>query len=216
MKLKVVLASILSLVMFLATVVPLNAEEYNESNVEIGTELENPTYEEVMELSEEDVELVAELSETATLEELSDYYNEDLTDVNINDFEEEFETLINDPVFSEMEEVMALQEAEALVADAEVNAQWVPVVAAALRVLVSKVGKKGMQKGWSVARPHIEKALKNLNKYYIDGPSGGRIIQVRNKSDKKPIFRLDYHYIDGKGPYLHYHVAPNMKAHHHL
>jgi len=27
-------------------------------------------------------------------------------------------------------------------------------------------------------------------------------------------FNLDYHYIDGKGPYLHYHVPPNMKAHH--
>jgi len=29
--------------------------------------------------------------------------------------------------------------------------------------------------------PHIEKALKNLDNYVIDGPSGGRIIQVRNK-----------------------------------
>lgn len=48
--------------------------------------------------------------------------------------------------------------------------------------------------------PHIEKALKNLDNYVIDGPSGGRIIQVRNKKTKQPIFRLDYHYIDGKGP----------------
>ncbi|MEK4165212.1 MULTISPECIES: hypothetical protein [Anoxybacillus] len=74
--------------------------------------------------------------------------------------------------------------------------------------------EKGNGKSWSVARPHIEKALKNLDNYVIDGPSGGRIIQVRNKKTKQPIFRLDYHYIDGKGPYLHYHVAPNMKKHH--
>lgn len=67
-----------------------------------------------------------------------------------------------------------------------------------------------------MARPHIEKALKNLMKDKIDGPSGGKIIQVWLNSNSQPIFRLEYHYIDGKDPYLHYHVSPSMKTHHFL
>ncbi|MDF9763785.1 hypothetical protein OKW24_005681 [Peribacillus simplex] len=176
----------MSVVMFFSTVVPSisKAEETNGSSVITSKTIENPQYEEVVELSDESVEMIAELAETATLEELSEYYNEDLTNVNISEFEQEFETLTNDPVFNEMEEVMALQEAEALVAEAELNAQWVPVVAAALRVLISKVGKKGMQKGWAVARPHVEKALKNLNSYIIDGPKWWENYSGSKQEDK--------------------------------
>ena len=212
------LASLMSVVMFFAAVGPsiVSAEEVKKSEFSTVVDLEAPSYDEISDLSDEEIEIIAENSESSTVEELSDYYGEDLQDINISNFEQDFESLVNDPVFNGMEEIMAIQEAEAELTHGEVKAQWIPVVAAALRVLVKKVGKKGMQKGWAVARPHVEKALKNMNSYIIDGPSGGKIIQVRNKKTKQPIFRLDYHYIDGKGPYLHYHVAPNMKTHHYL
>lgn len=127
------------------------------------------------------MEIIAEQAALATIEQLSEYYNTNLENINIDNFVEKFEFLTSDSVFNEMEEIIAIQEAEAQLSQDEVNAQWVPVVAAALRALTSKAGKKAMEKGWSVARPHIEKSLKNLDNYVIDGPSGGRIIQVRNK-----------------------------------
>jgi hypothetical protein len=83
-----------------------------------------------------------------------------------------------------------------------------------LRTKKKKVGRPAATKAWNIARPHVQKALSAPKKYNLDGPKGGRIIQVRLKSNSQPIFRLDFHYIDGKGPYLHYHVAPNMKKHH--
>ncbi|TWK86529.1 hypothetical protein CHCC20333_1636 [Bacillus paralicheniformis] len=127
-------------------------------------------------------------------------------------FEKEFDFLIEDPVFQQLEQVLAEQEVKA----AEIKPMWVPIVATALRVLISKVGRSGMKKGWAIARPYVEKALKAPSKYKIDGPGGGgRIIQVRLKSTGKPIFRLDYYPVKTGGPYkLHYHVPPNMKKHH--
>lgn len=58
--------------------------------------------------------------------------------------------------------------------------------------------------------------VKSQNKYILEGAgSGGRIIQVRNKSNGSVVFRLDYFPIKHGGPYvLHYHVPPNLKEHH--
>ncbi|MGP3739103.1 hypothetical protein ACTWKB_08925 [Bacillus sp. 4A_MP2] len=69
---------------------------------------------------------------------------------------------MNDPVFIEIEETLALQSQNAELKEDSVTGQWIPVVAAALRLLISQVGKKGMQKGWKVARPYVQKALKAL------------------------------------------------------
>ncbi|MEC2046249.1 hypothetical protein PQS30_06805 [Bacillus licheniformis] len=136
----------------------------------------------------------------------------DIQSLDNEEFEKEFDFLIEDPVFQQLEQVLAEQE----VKDAEIKPMWVPIVATALRVLISKVGRSGMKKGWAIARPYVEKALKAPSKYKIDGPGGGgRIIQVRLKSTGKPIFRLDYYPVKTGGPYkLHYHVPPNMKKHH--
>lgn len=90
-------------------------------------------------------------------------------------------TFLNDPVFIEIEETLALQSQNAELKEDSVTGQWIPVVAAALRLLISQVGKKGMQKGWKVARPYVQKALKAPQNRIIDGPgSGGCIIQVRS------------------------------------
>ncbi|MFO6495595.1 MULTISPECIES: hypothetical protein [Bacillus] len=143
---------------------------------------------------------------------ISSLNKKDIQSFNNEEFEKEFDFLIEDPIFQLLEQVLAKQE----VKDAEIKQMWIPVVAAALRVLMSKVGRSGMKKGWAIARPHVQKALKAPSKYKIDGPGGGgRIIQVRLKSTGKPIFRLDYYPVKTGGPYkLHYHVPPNMKKHH--
>ncbi|MCY8008779.1 hypothetical protein MOF38_14450 [Bacillus haynesii] len=54
---------------------------------------------------------------------------------------EEFDFLIEDPVFQQLEQVLAEQE----VKDAEIKPMWVPIVATALRVLISKVSRSGMK-----------------------------------------------------------------------
>ncbi|WP_271725906.1 hypothetical protein [Bacillus paralicheniformis] len=143
---------------------------------------------------------------------ISTINKKDIQSLDNEKFEKEFDFLIEDPVFQQLEQVLAEQE----VKDAEIKPMWVPIVATALRVLISKVGRSGMKKGWAIARPYVEKALKAPSKYKIDGPGGGgRIIQVRLKSTGKPIFRLDYYPVKTGGPYkLHYHVPPNMKKHH--
>lgn len=109
-------------------------------------ELQTPTYEEVINLENNEVEIIAEQAAPATIEQLSKYYNTNLENINIDNFDEEFEFLTSDSVFNEMEEIIAIQEAEAQLSQDEVNAQWVPVVAAALRALTSKAGKKAMEK----------------------------------------------------------------------
>ncbi|KAA6452719.1 hypothetical protein [Bacillus swezeyi] len=143
---------------------------------------------------------------------ISTINKKDIQSLDNEEFEKEFDFLIEDPVFQQLEQALAEQE----VKDAEIKPMWIPVVAAALRVLISKVGRSGMKKGWAIARPHVQKALKAPSKYKIDGPGGGgRIIQVRLKSSGKPIFRLDYYPVKSGGSYkLHYHVPPNMKKHH--
>ncbi|WP_307894475.1 hypothetical protein [Bacillus swezeyi] len=143
---------------------------------------------------------------------ISSLNKKDIQSLNNEEFEKEFDFLIEDPVFQQLEQTLAKQE----VKEAEIKPMWIPIVAAALRVLISKVGRSGMKKGWAIARPYVQKALKAPSKYKIDGPGGGgRIIQVRLKSSGKPIFRLDYYPVKTGGPYkLHYHVPPNMKKHH--
>lgn len=50
---------------------------------------------------------------------------------------------MNDPVFIEIEETLALQSQNAELKEDSVTGQWIPVVAAAaLRLLISQVGKK--------------------------------------------------------------------------
>ncbi|MFT0803199.1 hypothetical protein VSK90_18185 [Bacillus swezeyi] len=143
---------------------------------------------------------------------ISTINKKDIQSLDNEEFEKEFDFLIEDPVFQQLERTLAKQE----VKEAEIKPMWIPIVAAALRVLISKVGRSGMKKGWAIARPYVQKALKAPSKYKIDGPGGGgRIIQVRLKSSGKPIFRLDYYPVKTGGSYkLHYHVPPNMKKHH--
>ncbi|MFT0827208.1 hypothetical protein VSK91_22575, partial [Bacillus swezeyi] len=140
---------------------------------------------------------------------ISTINKKDIQSLDNEEFEKEFDFLIEDPVFQQLERTLAKQE----VKEAEIKPMWIPIVAAALRVLISKVGRSGMKKGWAIARPYVQKALKAPSKYKIDGPGGGgRIIQVRLKSSGKPIFRLDYYPVKTGGSYkLHYHVPPNMK-----
>ncbi|MGS0904564.1 hypothetical protein ACVA6F_10135 [Bacillus altitudinis] len=79
------------------------------------------------------------------------------TSIDVSNFNKEFDFLLNDPVFIELEETLALQSQNAELKEDSVTGQWIPVVAAALRLLISQVGKKGMQKGWKVARPYGRK-----------------------------------------------------------
>lgn len=140
----------------------------------------------------------------------------DVFDVSLENYEEEFSFLVNDPVFIELEEYLVLSGQDAAFSDSSVQGQWVPIVAQALRLLTSKVGKEGMERGWKIARPYVQKALDAPSLYELDGPgSGGRIIQVRNKKGGSVVFRLDYFPVKHGGKnYLHYHVPPNLKEHH--
>ncbi|MDM5350089.1 hypothetical protein ACE1MS_10155 [Lysinibacillus sp. fkY74-1] len=140
----------------------------------------------------------------------------DVSEVSLENFEYDFSFLVNDITFNEMEEYLVLTGQDVNLEEYTVQAQWVPVVAGALRLLTSKVGKEGMQKGWAIAKPYVKKALDYADDYVIDGPGGGgRIIQVRKKKGGAPIFRLDYYPIKTGGDYkLHYHVEPDMKEHH--
>ncbi|GLF90660.1 hypothetical protein Saga11_19190 [Bacillus safensis] len=45
--------------------------------------------------------------------------------------------LLNDPVFIELEETLALQSQNAELKEYSVTGQWIPVVATALRLLIS-------------------------------------------------------------------------------
>lgn len=147
----------------------------------------------------------------------------DMTEYDPEGFASEYDFLAQDSTFLELENELSVPRIETtyekhpftgeLIAKQEVLPA---VVLGALRVLFSKVGKTAATRAWNIAKPQVQKALNAPSKYYLDGPNGGRIIQVRLKSTKQPVFRLDFHYIDGKGPYLHYHIAPNMKKHHYL
>ncbi|MGD6993835.1 hypothetical protein [Sutcliffiella horikoshii] len=99
--------------------------------------------------------------------------------------------------------------------DPSVQGQWVPIAAAAIRLLTSKVGREGMIKGWALARPYVDKAIKAPNTYILEGAGGGgRIIQVRLRKTGAVVFRLDYFPIKTGGPnVLHYHILPNLKNH---
>lgn len=171
--------------------------------VEMGKNEENATN-----VNEEDLNSTPETN----LEGGSSITNEENRNFDNEQFEKEYDFLVEDPVFQQLEQKVIEQE----VSEAEIKPMWIPVVAAALRLLISKVGRQGMQKGWAIARPHVEKALKAPSKFTIDGPGGGgRIIQVRQKSNGSPIFRLDYYPVKTGGSFkLHYHVPPNMKDHH--
>lgn len=150
----------------------------------------------------------------SVVEEVSENTGIDVSDVNLSTYEEEFSFLTNDPVFMELEEHLILTDQDVSIEENVVSGQWVPVAAAAIRLLTSKVGKKGMEKGWALARPYVQKFLDAPSKYDLDGPgSGGRIIQLRKKGSTT-LFRLDYAPIKhGTAPVLHYHVPPNLNAH---
>jgi hypothetical protein len=70
-----------------------------------------------------------------------------------------------------------------------------------------------MKKGWALARPYVEKAIKAPSTYILEGAGGGgRIIQVRLKKTGAVVFRLDYFPIKtGGSNALHYHVPPILK-----
>ncbi|UZM97520.1 hypothetical protein OL548_20465 [Lysinibacillus sp. MHQ-1] len=71
-----------------------------------------------------------------------------------------FSFLVNDITFNEMEEYLVLTGQDVNLEEYTVQAQWVPVVAGALRLLTSKVGKEGMQKGWAIAKPYVKKSAR--------------------------------------------------------
>lgn len=206
---KKIIVSTLCLILLLTTVTfDLALATTQDENTNKYNDIEN--------LNNEELEKIAESPGIDSVKDLSEYYNVNLEKVNIKDFDDKFSFLTQDEIFIEAEEHVALQSTNDTVAIAEVESQWGPIVAQALRTLVTKVGKPAMTRAWMVARPHVRKAIDYPKRYILEGPKGGRIIQVRSKSTKKPVFRLDYHRIDGKGPYLHYHIAPNIKKHHML
>lgn len=101
----------------------------------------------------------------------------------------------------------------------------IAAIYAAYNYIVTTFTKSVVNKAWSITKPHLQKAVKDLKRYQLAGPnerSGGRIIAIIDTklSDKdKRIFGLDYDIIWEKGKgrtkvkVLHYHVYPKMKEH---
>ncbi|MCA1060305.1 hypothetical protein LCL96_15305 [Rossellomorea aquimaris] len=150
------------------------------------------------------------------IESLYETTGVDVSNVDLNKYEEDFDFLVNDEVFLQFEEHMILTDQDTVLEESSVQGQWVPIAAAAIRLLTSKVGREGMKKGWAIARPYVEKAIKAPSTYILEGAGGGgRIIQVRLKKTGSVVFRLDYFPIKtGGSNVLHYHVPPNLKTHH--
>ncbi|MGE6347135.1 hypothetical protein ACQKIY_17085 [Bacillus mycoides] len=150
-----------------------------------------------------------------------DLSNMDVSNFDFEKFENEYDFLVTDPVFLQLEgelsqpRVEYVIEKNPLTGELIVKQEILPaLVIGALRVLTSKVGRTAADKGWKIARPYVQKALNAPSKYILEGPSGTKIIQVRSKATKQVIFRLDYGPVKNKGPYLHYHVPPNLNYHH--
>ncbi|WP_253957788.1 hypothetical protein [Metabacillus halosaccharovorans] len=156
------------------------------------------------------------VNEEAIVEDVIETTGVDVSDVDLNAYEEDFDFLTDDPVFLQLEEHVVLTNQDVVIQEDSVQGQWVPIAAAAIRLLTSKVGRKGMEKGWALARPYVQKALDAPSTYILEGAGGGgRIIQVRLKKGGSVVFRLDYFPIKTGGDnVLHYHVPPNLKTHH--
>ncbi|TNP00406.1 hypothetical protein [Bacillus pacificus] len=144
----------------------------------------------------------------------------DTSDFDFENFEKEYGFLVNDPVFLQLEEEVSKLRVESVVeknpftGELVVKQEILPaIVLGALRVLVSKVGRTAADKAWAVARPYVQKALNSPKQYILEAAKGRMIIQVRSKATGNRVFAIDYHYIDGKGPILHYHSPPNVGAH---
>ena len=148
-------------------------------------------------------------------DEVSATTDVDVSDVNLQSFEKDFDFLLQDQVFRQFEEHLLLTGQDVDNLETSVQGQWVPIAAAAIRLLTSKVGREGMKKGWALARPYVDKAIKAPNTYILEGAGGGgRIIQVRLRKTGAVVFRLDYFPIKTGGPnVLHYHIPPNLKNH---
>lgn len=149
-----------------------------------------------------------------------DLSNVDVSGFDFKNFEEEYDFLVNDPVFLQLEAEVSKPRVEYIIeknpftGELIVKKEILPaIVLGALRVLISKVGRKAADRAWAVARPHVQKALNYPKQYILEAGKGGMIIQVRSKANGTRVFALDYHYIDGKGPILHYHSPPNVKDH---
>lgn len=52
----------------------------------------------------------------------------DVSNVDVSNFNKEFDFLLNDPVFIELEETLALQSQNAELKEDSVTGQWIPVV----------------------------------------------------------------------------------------
>ena len=120
---KKVLSIFLSVVLFFAFVSPslasTNTSEGSDVIVDDGTVLKESVVEEV--------------SETTGI---------DVSDVNLSTYEEDFSFLTNDPVFMELEEHLILTDQDVSIEENSVSGQWVPVAAAAIRLLTSTGWKK--------------------------------------------------------------------------
>ncbi|QIW22199.1 hypothetical protein [Bacillus thuringiensis] len=149
-----------------------------------------------------------------------DLSNVDVSSFDFENFQKEYDFLVNDPVFLQLEaevskpRVEYITEKNPFTGELIVKEEILPaIVVGALRILVSKVGRKAADRAWAVARPYVQKALNSPRQYILEAGKGGMIIQVRSKATGKRVFALDYHYIDGKGPILHYHSPPNVNDH---
>ncbi len=135
-----------------------------------------------------------------------DLSNVDVSNFDFEKFENEYDFLVTDPVFLQLEgelskpRVEYVIEKNPLTGELIVKQEILPaLVIGALRVLTSKVGRTAADKGWKIARPYVQKALNAPSKYILEGPSGTKIIQVRSKATKQVIFRLDYGPVYHKG-----------------
>ncbi|MEK5184598.1 hypothetical protein [Solibacillus sp. FSL W7-1324] len=161
--------------------------------------------------------------DTSMVQQITEESGTDFTDVDLTNFEQDFAFLLNDPVFKEMEEYLVLNSQEVIIDETEVAGQWIPIAAAGIRLLAGKVGTKAIDKAWDIAKPHVKKALDDVDRYkFIVNIKNGRylgIIDTKSKSKDKTIFALDYHqFKEGSkrtvDDVLHYHITPNIKEHH--
>ena len=65
--------------------------------------------------------------------------------------------------------------------------------------------------GWTLISAY---GMRNAGNLTVDGPSGTRRIQVRNRTTGEPYFRVDKGPVPGKqGPRTHYHRRPDLTKH---
>lgn len=80
--------------------------------------------------------------EDTVVEEITETTGIDVSGQDLTTYEEDFDFLVNDPIFMEMEEHFILTDQDVSIEDNSVSGQWIPVAAAAIRLLTSKLVKR--------------------------------------------------------------------------